>query len=108
VSVGDEAILYAIGQIRIGARSFVSQYAHLCAATHDHTTDTYPLLRAPIAVGEDCWVAADAFVGPGVVVGDRSVVGARATVIKDVPPDVIVAGNPARVVKPRVFSRSGQ
>jgi putative colanic acid biosynthesis acetyltransferase WcaF len=49
-------------------------------------------------------VAADAFVGPGVTVGERSVVGARASVFKDVPPDVIVGGNPARVMKPRVLS----
>ena len=54
-------------------------------------------------IGDEAWVAADAFVGPGVSVGDRSVVGARATVVKDVPVDVVVAGNPARVVKPRLL-----
>ncbi|HZL37117.1 MAG TPA: DapH/DapD/GlmU-related protein [Tepidisphaeraceae bacterium] len=103
VSVGDEAILYALGPIRIQQRSVVSQYAHLCAGTHDHTHKDFPLLRVPVIVGQDCWIAADAFIGPGVSIGDRSVVGARATVVKDVPPDQVVGGNPARFLKARVL-----
>lgn len=101
VSIGDFAILYALGVIHIGDRSFLSQYAHLCAGSHDYRSADYPLLRPPIRIGADCWVAADAFVGPGVTVGDRSVVGARASVFSDVPSGVIVGGNPARVIKPR-------
>jgi acetyltransferase-like isoleucine patch superfamily enzyme len=103
VSVGDEAILYSLGVIRIGARSFVSQYAHLCAGSHDYTRHDYPLLRTPIVIGQDCWIAADAFVGPGVTIGDRTVLGARASAFSDLPPDVVAVGNPARAVKPRHF-----
>jgi putative colanic acid biosynthesis acetyltransferase WcaF len=106
VSIGDHAIVYALGPVRIGARSFLSQYAHLCAGSHDSTSPDYPLLRVPITVGEDCWIAADAFVGPNVTVGDRTVVGARASVFSDLPPDVIAGGNPARPIKPREFARS--
>jgi putative colanic acid biosynthesis acetyltransferase WcaF len=102
--VGDYAILYSLGRITIGPFSVVSQYAHLCAGTHDHTKRSFPLICLPITIGRDAWVAADAFVAPGVTVGDRSVVGARACVFKDVPPDVIVAGNPAAVIKPRVLT----
>jgi putative colanic acid biosynthesis acetyltransferase WcaF len=103
VSIGEEAILYSLGPIKIGARSFLSQYAHLCAGTHDHTSRDYPLVREPITIGEDCWIAADAFVGPGVSIGDRTVVGARSSVFKDLPPDVIAVGNPAKPIKPRVI-----
>jgi putative colanic acid biosynthesis acetyltransferase WcaF len=104
VSIGDEAILYSLGPIKIGARSFVSQYGHLCAGTHDHTRRDYPLLRPPIVVGEDCWIAADAFVGPGVTIGDRTVLGARASAFSDLPADVVAVGNPAKAVKPRELS----
>jgi putative colanic acid biosynthesis acetyltransferase WcaF len=104
VSIGDEAILYSLGTITIGSRSFLSQYAHLCAGTHDHTSRDYPLVCAPITIGEDCWIAADAFVGPGVNVGDRTVLGARASAFNDLPPDVIAVGNPAKPMKSRVFS----
>jgi putative colanic acid biosynthesis acetyltransferase WcaF len=103
VSVGDEAILYSLGPIKIGARSFISQYAHLCAGSHDPSRTDYPLLREPITIGQDCWIGTDAFVGPGVVVGDRTVLGARASAFSDLPPDVIAVGNPARPVKARVI-----
>lgn len=102
-TIGDDVILYALGPITVGTRSFVSQHAHVCAGTHDYTRRDYPLLRHPIRIGADCWVAADAFVGPGVTIGDRTVVGARACVFRDLPPDVIAVGNPARGVKPRVL-----
>lgn len=103
VSVGDGATLYCLGPVEIGARSFVSQYAHLCAGTHDYTSPDYPLLRLPIVLGEDVWVAADAFIGPGVTVGRGTVVGARASVFKDLPEWVVAVGNPAKPVKPRVL-----
>jgi putative colanic acid biosynthesis acetyltransferase WcaF len=105
-SVGDHAILYSLGSIRIGARSSISQYAHLCAGTHDYTRDDYPLLREPITVGDDCWIAADAFVGPGVTIGDRTVLGARASAFSDLPSDVIAVGNPAKPIKPRELRRA--
>ncbi len=104
VSIGDEAILYSLGIIAIGTRSFLSQYAHLCAGTHDHTSRDYPLIREPITIGQDCWIAADAFVGPGVTIGDRTVVGARASVFGDLPADVIAVGNPAKPIKERILN----
>lgn len=104
VSIGDEAILYSLGPITLGRRSFVSQYGHLCAGTHDHRHRDYPLIRAPIVIGEDCWIAADAFVGPGVTIGDRTVLGARASAFTDLPPDVIAVGNPAKPINPREFA----
>ena len=99
-AVGDRAILYALGPIRICERATVSQYAHLCAGTHDLTKPHRPLVKAQISIGADAWVCADAFVGPGVTVGQQSIVGARAVVMKDVAPFTTVAGNPAREVGP--------
>jgi putative colanic acid biosynthesis acetyltransferase WcaF len=103
VIVGDHAILYSLGKITVKRGAIISQYAHLCAGTHDYTSKKFPLLKPPIVVGEEAWIAADAFVGPGVTVGDRAVVGARATVVKDVPAMAVVAGPAATVVKQRVF-----
>jgi putative colanic acid biosynthesis acetyltransferase WcaF len=103
--VGDEAILYSLGKIRLGRKVIISQYAHLCAGTHDQSDPTFPLLTPPVTVEDGAWVAADAFVGPGVTVGAWAVVGARATVVKDVPPAQIWGGNPARFIKPREMKR---
>jgi putative colanic acid biosynthesis acetyltransferase WcaF len=100
-SVGERAILYALGPITIGLRATISQNAHLCAGTHDFRATDMALLKPPILIGDEAWICADAFIGPGVRVGARGVVGARAVVVKDVGPGVIVAGNPARVVGKR-------
>lgn len=104
-SIGDFAILYSLGPIEIGRRVTISQYAHLCAGTHDPSDLRFPLLRPPIRVEDEAWVAADAFVGPSVTIGRRAVVGARANVTRDVPPNEIWAGNPARFLKPRQILR---
>jgi putative colanic acid biosynthesis acetyltransferase WcaF len=105
VKLGDEVIVYNLGPITIGDRSRVSQYAHLCGGSHDHTRSDFPLHRVPIRIGADVWVAADVYVAPGVVIGDGTVVGARSSVYRDLPPWQICIGSPARAVKPRVLRR---
>jgi putative colanic acid biosynthesis acetyltransferase WcaF len=100
-AVGDRVILYALGTIIIGARTTISQGAHICAGTHDIRDPSRPLLMPPITIGKDAWICADAFIGPNVVVGDDAIVGARAVVMKDVPSGAIFAGNPARQIKNR-------
>lgn len=99
--VGDGAILYSLGAVSLGAGVTVSQYAHLCAGTHDHRRPDLPLIKATIDVGDGAWICADAFVGPDVRVGDYAIVGARAVAVADVAPWTIVAGNPARQVAER-------
>jgi putative colanic acid biosynthesis acetyltransferase WcaF len=100
-SIGDFAIVYNLGPIAIGRRVSISQYAHLCAGTHDFSRWSMPLLRPPIVVGDDVWIAAEAFVGPGVSIGEGAILGARACAFRDVPPWTINVGQPARVLRQR-------
>ncbi|QYJ00055.1 acetyltransferase [Thalassovita mediterranea] len=100
-AIGDRARIYNLGLISIGARSTVSQHAHLCAGTHDYAQSGMPLLKTPISIGADVWVCADAFVGPGVKIGNGAVIAARAVAVSDAPERSISAGNPARVIKLR-------
>ena len=102
-SVGDRTILYCLGPVTIGARTTVSQGAHLCAGTHDHRRASMPLVRATISIGDDVWIAADAFVGPGVTVGTGAILGARGVAMRDLAPWKIYAGNPAVPVRERAF-----
>ena len=97
-------IVYNLGLVRVGHHTVVSQDVYLCAGSHDYTQPTLPLLRPPIIIGDGVWIAAGAFIGPGVTIGMNSVVGARAVVMSDVEENVVVAGNPARVIRPRLAS----
>lgn len=100
-SIGDFAIVYCLGPVSIGRRATISQYAHLCAGTHDFSRIDMPLLRPPIGIGDDAWIATDAFVGPGVVVGEGAILGARASAFSALDAWTIYAGNPARALRPR-------
>ena len=52
-----------------------------------------------VHIGKNVWVGAGAIILPGITIGDNSVVGAGAIVTKDVPENVVVVGNPARIIK---------
>ena len=56
-------------------------------------------LARPIRIGSRVWIGGGAIVLPGVTIGDDAVIGAGAVVARDVPPRVVVAGNPARIVR---------
>src|SRR5690606_6506097 len=64
--LGDRVDVYNLGPVRIGNHTVVSQDAVLCAGTHDHTDPSLPLKRPPVVLGSGVWVAAGAFIGPGV------------------------------------------
>ena len=102
-SIGEHAYVYNLGRISIGSRTTISQRAHLCAGSHDYESPDLPLLKPPISVGDQAWICADAFLGPGVRVGEGAIVAARAVVTRDVEPWVIVGGNPARPIKKRTL-----
>lgn len=102
-SVGDRAILYCLGPVTIGRSVTVSQGAHLCAGSHDSRKRTMPLVRPPIEIGDEAWIAADAFVGPNVRVGEGAILGARAVALEDLDPWSIYLGNPATKVRAREF-----
>lgn len=109
LEMGDHSCLgpyvdcYNVAKISLGRFCTVSQYSYLCAATHDYTRATLPLIARPVVLEDWVWVAADAFIGPGVTVHEGAVVGARSSVYSSVEPWTVVVGNPARGIKKRNF-----
>lgn len=88
------------GGIYIGARSLIGHNAVI--ATLNHNMD--PVLRAnllpaPVHIGADVWMGANCTVLPGVTIGDGAIIAAGAVVTKDVAPNTVVGGVPARVLK---------
>lgn len=93
--------LYNLGPLHVGRHTVLSQDVYVCGGTHDYTRPDLPLIRPKNMIGSGVWVAAGAFVGPGVSIGDNSVIAARAVVVADIPAGVVAGGNPAQVIKPR-------
>jgi putative colanic acid biosynthesis acetyltransferase WcaF len=99
--LGDRANAYTLGEIEIGARATVAQEAYLDTGSHNFDRPELPLVVAKITIGEDAFIGARAFVLPGVTIGARTVIGAGSVVTHDMPADVIAAGNPCKVLRPR-------
>lgn len=110
VFVGDGCTLSAAQRIAIGNDCLIA------AGVRIHDNDGHPLDAAkriagvpltaddirPIVIEDGAWIGAGAVVLKGVTIGARAIVGAGAVVTDDVPPDAIVAGNPARILRQTV------
>lgn len=104
--IGPHTEIYNKNKIIIGENTVISQGAFLCTASHDYTNASFTLVTKPIVVEDCAWVAADAFVGPGVKIGKGAIVGARSAVFNNVEPWTIVGGNPAKFIKKRIITNN--
>ncbi|OLF06488.1 maltose acetyltransferase [Actinophytocola xinjiangensis] len=98
-----DAILMDCAPITIGDDVSIGPRAQLLTALHpldDHELRRQRWERAePITIGDNVWFGGGVIVCPGVTVGDNTVVGAGSVVTRDLPPGVLAAGNPARVIR---------
>ncbi len=99
--LGRRVTCYNVGAIALEAGAIVSQGAHLCGGTHAVDDPSFQLMGRAIVIGSGAWIAAEAFVGPGVTVGAQSVLGARGVAFSDLAPGMIYVGNPARPLRAR-------
>ena len=110
------------GRIRIGNRCFINSGVILfsaCEVTIDddvalanevylmdsdsHGVEGRAVREEPVRIGAGTWVGARSIILPGVTIGRRCLIAAGSVVSRDVPDDTLVAGNPARVVRPLVY-----
>ena len=91
-----------MGPVLIGNNVLIAPNAQLYTATHDMAfmaRRSWQVYGKAITIGDDVWIGGGAIICPGVTVGARSIIGAGAVVTRDVPEDVLVVGNPARIVR---------
>lgn len=99
--IGDDVVLYSLGDILIGKNSVISQKSYICTGSHDYTKSDFLILAKKIVIGDGCWLATDVFVSPGVTIKSGVVVGARSTVINDLDSNSVYVGSPVRFIKKR-------
>lgn len=99
--IGDEVVLYTLGNIKIGNNSIISQRSYICTGSHDYDTVDFKIYSEDITIGDSCWLATDVFVAPGVKIEHRTIIGARSTVLKSLIGDRVYAGSPVKFIKER-------
>jgi acetyltransferase-like isoleucine patch superfamily enzyme len=101
VFVNQNCTFYDLGGLDIGDDVMIAPNVSLITAGHPlEPSQRRTTIGRPIVIGKNVWIAAGATVIGGVTVGDNSVIAAGSVVTKDVPPNTLVGGNPARVIRP--------
>lgn len=102
VYVNFHCIFLDCNWIRIGDRSMLGPAVQVYTATHPVSASERrkgPEMAYPVTIGSDVWIGGGAIICPGVTIGDGSTIGAGSVVTKDVPSNVLAAGNPCRVIR---------
>lgn len=97
-----DCVFLDVCEIRIGDNCMIAPGVHIYTATHPLD----PMERIagleygkPVTIGDNVWIGGRAVINPGITIGNNVVIASGAIVTKDVPDDVIVGGNPAKVIK---------
>lgn len=101
VWIGEDVVLYSLGEIEVGSNTVISQQSYLCTGSHDYSQDDFPIYATRISIGAEVWICAGVFVAPGVTVGRGTVVGARSLVLHDMPAGMVCYGHPCRPMRTR-------
>ena len=100
--VNFNVVILDVCKVKIGDNCLIAPQAGIYTAAHplDAAVRRSGLeYGRPVTIGNDVWIGGGARILPGVTLGDNVVVGAGAVVTKSFPSDVVIAGNPARVIK---------
>ena len=105
-NIGPYSYIGCSGYIDIGDNVMISPRVSIYSENHNFDDADVPMIdqgvtRSFVKIEDDCWIAANALILAGVTVGRGAVVAAGSVVTKDVPPNCVVAGNPAKIVKVR-------
>jgi len=105
ITLNDGIVICAYHSVTIGDHTMIGEYASIRDANHGMRKGTYihdqPHSAAAVQIGNDVWIGRGVMVAAGVTIGDGAVVGANSVVTRDVAPNNIVAGAPARPIGQR-------
>ncbi len=91
-----------VAEVKIGNNVFIGPNVQLFTAVHPidiKTRNSWLESAKPISIGNDVWIGGGAIINPGITIGNGVVIGSGSVVTKDIPENVVVAGNPAKIIK---------
>ena len=96
-----DCVVLDVYPVRIGSYTQFGPAVQIYTATHPLDAAERRLHESgrPVSIGEDVWVGGGAVILPGVTIGSRTVIGAGSVVTRDIPHDVVAAGNPCRIIR---------
>ncbi len=101
-SIGDRTEIHAGKRVEIGSGCNIAW--DVCIMDRDyHKFNSQTEIIEPVKIGDNVWIGCNSIVLKGVTIGDGAVVAAGSVVTKDVPPGVLVGGNPARILKEDIY-----
>lgn len=103
VFLNTNCVILDCARVEIGDDVQIGPGVHLYAAAHPLDPEarrTGLELAAPVTIGSSVWLGGGSIVCPGVSIGSGSTIGAGSVVVQDIPPGVVAAGNPCRVIRP--------
>ncbi len=106
IFVGDACLISPGVRISAAKKIVIGDSTMLASGVYLTDSDWHDLYdrvqtgsAAPVTLGKNVWIGDNALVGKGVTIGDNSIIGARSVVLHDIPENVIVGGNPARIIR---------
>jgi len=107
ISLGDKVyinfncVILDVCKVVIGDYSLLGPGVHIYTASHPLSAELRRKSEfgKPVTIGADVWIGGGAIICPGVTIGARSVIGAGSVVTKNIPEDVLAAGNPCKVIR---------
>ncbi|HTE34251.1 MAG TPA: putative colanic acid biosynthesis acetyltransferase [Chryseolinea sp.] len=99
--VGDDCVLYNLGDITIGNHVAIAHKVYVNTGGHEYDKMTFDIFFKPVAIEDECWITNDVYIAPGVTIGKGTIVSARSSVLKSLPPGKICVGTPAKPIKDR-------
>lgn len=99
IIINKGATVFSAGIVEIGDDVLIGPDVKIISVNHDFADRHNKILFKKVTIKQNAWIAAGVIICPGVTIGENSVVAAGAVVTKDVAPNTLVGGNPARLIK---------
>jgi maltose O-acetyltransferase len=101
VSINAFVHIWGHGEVEIGNDTLIASHVAIISVTHNVNAALYreSVITAKVIIGNNVWIGAHAVILQGVTIGDNAVIGAGSVVNMDIPPNVVAAGVPAKIIK---------